>query len=230
MTVQQIIDRVWSNYEHGMPSNDSRLRPRYIYELLKSGRSTLVKRELKKRNTPSDWVYQSLKCVTMEKVPIQECPCIPPVGCNILRSKYKLPQPIFMNNPLRSVTSLDGSVEYSPTTWDELKYSSSNTYTAGRPEYFVRDGYLYITDKKTDTTVFVSGVFHDPVEVGRFNNYCEDECFSALDQEFPMPEDLIGPMIELSFREGGMFIQSREDRKADATDAYIQDSVQGGQR
>ena len=51
------------------------------------------------------------------------------------------------NHLIQSVTTLDGSVIFSEISWTEKKYKSANKYTANKPDYYIRNNYLYITHK-----------------------------------------------------------------------------------
>ena len=94
MKIGEIVQRVQSLYSKGVHSDDSRLSARHIYNKLLTVRARLISQEAKKKQKISQWNYQTISCIELIKVPAHECPCLPPIGCDMLRSKYKLPKPL----------------------------------------------------------------------------------------------------------------------------------------
>lgn len=226
MITSEIIQRVQSLYSKGVQSDDSRLTPRHIYNKLLTVRSKLVSQKAKKHQKINQWNYQTIPCVEMIKAQKYECPCIPPLGCDIYRSKEKLPKPLtnLQTHLLDSVTTIDGSIVYNEIGWVEAKYKSSNRYTSNKPDYFIRNEYLYVIQKKGASVIAVTGLFEDPYEVYIFPSVCDDceecnTCSSPLDLEFPIDDDMIDTLIEMSLQELVIgFSQSREDITNDASD------------
>ena len=212
MLIKELIQRVLSLYSKGVHSDDSRLTHRHIYNKLLTVRAKLVSLEAKKKRKINQWNYQTLPCVELIKVPIHECPCLPPVGCEILRTKYKIPKPItgVSNHLIQSVTSLDGSVIYKETLWDKKKYQKGNKYTQFAPDYFIRNEYLYITYKNGPKIIQITGIFNDPLQATDFPSYCPstpcvtgncEDCKSFLDKDFPIENDMIEDLITISVEE-----------------------------
>lgn len=228
MTIGEYIQRVQSLYSKGIQSDDSRLSSRHIYDKLLSVRSKLLSQKLNKKQKISQWNYQPLRCVEMESVPLAECPCLPPIGCTIYRSKNKLPKPLvdLTKHMISSVTSLDGRLRFEEVNWKELKYKSGNKYTSKKPDYFIRDGYLYISKITEDIPIilYVEGLFEDPVEAYEFVSYCDDSdselCYNIKDLEFPFDLDSKDTLIEIAANELiGVFNQSLEDRTNNSQDS-----------
>jgi hypothetical protein len=209
MLIGELIQRIHSLYAKGVHSDETRLMSRHIYNKLLSVRSVLLYRKLNSRQKISQWNYQTLSCVEMVTVPIQDCPCIPPLGCYILRTKHPLPKPLtkYTKHLIKSVTSLDGQTIYAEIDWEDKKYKADNKYTAKKPDYFIRNKYLYITTTKYPEVITITGLFQDPLEVEAFPSYCcndavkPETCISVYDKEFPIDDELIDPMIELCFKE-----------------------------
>jgi len=87
MKINELIQRIQSLYSKGVQSDDTRLSNRHVYNKIKTVRSKLVSQEAKKKQKISSWNYQPIPCIELIKVDAHDCPCIPPVGCKILRSK-----------------------------------------------------------------------------------------------------------------------------------------------
>ena len=94
MIVKELIQRVQALYSKGVKSDDSRLSSRHIYNKLLSVRARLISQEAKKKQRISQWNYQTIPCIKMIEVPAHDCPCLPPIGCKILRSEHKIPSPL----------------------------------------------------------------------------------------------------------------------------------------
>lgn len=234
MTVKEIIQRVLNLYSKGTPSDDARLTERHVYNKLLTVRSRLITQELNRRRKVSNWNYQVLPCVELIEVPLHECPCLPDVGCKILRTKHKLPKPLVNHSThiISNVSSIDGSITYSETTFENKKYSRGYKYGKIKPDFYVRNGYIYITYRQGPRIITITGLFEDPVEVESFPSYCSEhnnqpnvQCYSILDTEFPIEADMIDVMIELSIQElVNMFSQIPEDRSNNSADSPIENT------
>ena len=125
MIIEEAIARVQSLYSKGVESDDSRLRPRHIYNKLVSMRSKLMFQKANKRQPFSRWSYVVLACVEVVEAPQTECPCLPDLGCLFYRSKYPIPEPIHgLYGPLiKPISTLDGSQHFSLVQWESAKYS-----------------------------------------------------------------------------------------------------------
>lgn len=210
MVLKEIIQRIQSLYSKGVQSRDSRLSSRHIYNKLLTVRTRLLSEESNKKQKISNWNYQTLSCVELIKVPLHECICIPSNGCEILRSKYKIPKPLTgMNNHIISnVYSIDGSIKYSEVSVLEKKYSKGNKYTKFKPDYYIQNGYLYITQSlRGPKIISVEGLFEDPVTARLFEQYCENDCdecnncVSPMDLDFPIDSDRIDIIVEFAVKE-----------------------------
>lgn len=225
MNIREAIDRVQALYSKGAASDDTRLSKRHIYSKLKSARALLLRREYNKYKKLSDRNIEYLECVRMIKAEPYECPCVPPTGFQILKSGCEIPRPISSTAGahIASVTSLDGSYIFSPTTWEEKKYKAGNKYTSGTLDYFFKNGYLYITSRELIPAVTVAGIFEDSES---FNcDYCCDEdlypkdCTSLLDKEFKVDAHLMEPIVQLAVEELiNIFAKIPEDKENDSTD------------
>lgn len=232
MLVKELIQRVQSLYSKGVQSDDSRLSERHIYNKLLSVRSRLIFQKVNKRQKINQWTYQVLPCVKLVEAAKHECPCIPTGNCKILRTELPLPMPISSldKHIIQSVTSLDGNIVFDESTFESEKYGAGNKYTSTKPNFYIRNGYLYITDRTGLEVITITGLFDDPVEAGNYASFCEDvcpecNCKSAMDMEFPIDSDLIEPLVEISIQELiVLFSQMREDQTNDARDNLIQES------
>mgnify|MGYP000294406911 CR=1 FL=1 len=218
MTIGEIIQRVQSLYSKGVESDDSRLSSRHIYNKLLSSRSKLISQKANKKQNISSWNYQTLPCVNLIKVPAHECPCFPPVGCEVLRSEYKLPDPIsgLSGVLIKSVTSIERSLKIDAITINAVNSQKGNKYTSKKTNYFIQDGYLYITTPTNLKVVSIIGLFEDPIDAISYCNSCTGciNCLNYKEEEFPISSDLVDALIELTVIE---VIQIFSKRIEDAT-------------
>lgn len=224
MILRELIQRIQSLYSKGVHSDDSRLTSRHIYNKLLTTRSRLISQVAQKKQKVSQWNYQTLPCVELIKVPAHQCPCIPPIGCDILRSKYKLPKPLsgLSGSLIQNVTSIDRSLKINEVSINALNSQKGNKYTPAKISYFIQEGYLYISTPSKIEVVSVIALFEDPIEVKQFKNLCDTDtppCVNYLEEDFPIDNDLIDALIELSVQELlQVFSQGTEDRRNDSGD------------
>ena len=236
MLVKEIIQRVQSLYSKGAASDDSRLTSRHIYNKLLTLRSKYVSQQAKKKQKINQWNYQTLPCVEVVEAPVHQCPCIPSIGCDILRTKYQIPKPLsdLNNHLISSVTSLDGTLIFSEIQWEEAKYKSHSKYTSKKPDYFIRDGYLYITGLTQKLRhlkiITITGLFEDPVAVHNFPSHCgneeiEENCLSPLDMEFAVDNEFLDFMVtEASEELVTFFGGQKEDLTNDTKDNIVEEN------
>lgn len=233
MLNKEVIQRIQNLYSKGVKSDDSRLTSRHIYNKLLSTRAEILRQTLNKKQKISDWVYQTLSCIELIEAEIHECPCIPPIGCKILKSRYPLPAPITSMDyhGINSVTSIDGNVSYSYTTWEAKKYKKASKYTSANPDYFIKNGYLFVTHKSGPKILSITGLFESPLDVYTFMSYCDEDCVDCeqcvaySDLEFPLDSSMLETVIQIAVQELiGLFNQNREDQTNNTKDNLNQES------
>lgn len=207
MKLNEIIQRVVQGYTNGVPSDESRLSWRRAYSALLSARNLLLSQEAKKRQRVNRWNYQTL-CVEMMNAPLNECPGLPAIGCTILRSKLPLPRPLtdYGRHLINSVASFDGNTVFSEIEYEAKKYQSGNKFTSTKPDFYVRNGYIYITTKSKPSIIMVEGVFENPLLAQDFPSACGENpytCIPYLERDFPVDSDMIPTIVELAIKELG---------------------------
>lgn len=223
MLIREAIARIKSLYNRGSASDDTRLSNRHIYSKLKSVRALLIKQSQDKLSKTSPWNVQVIPCLRMEISSPHDCKCVIPTGCMVLKSTCKIPKPIQtkLATGIESVSSLDGTILFTRTTWAKKRYKSGDRYTSKVSDYFIRDNYLYITHNTMLEWVSLSGIFEDPVDIEEFirNEECScgeeiDPCVKALDKELKMEDHLFEPTIQMATQELiQMFMPMHEDNE-----------------
>ena len=97
---------------------------------------------------------------------------------------------------------MDGDTLYSKTNWVKRRYKEGDKYTKNKPEYLIKDNYLFlIQTKKLLKFITIGGVFEKPIDAS-YSDACNDlECIHPYEQEFPIDGHLIDAVIQMASQE-----------------------------
>ena len=117
-TVSQIIYKVRTLIKQH--TDDSPYTDEFLYSLIKQETSVVMNQKAKKFYKISDWNYRCF-CVELELVNSHDCSCVP-IGCQVLRTKYKIPKPIVARNrPLLYLKTLgEKRIDIQPQNYIEM--------------------------------------------------------------------------------------------------------------
>lgn len=227
--IEEVINRVQSLYSKGVKSDDSRLSSRQIYSVAKGVRNTLLSNQIKKRQFISDWSYVIIKPLKMKKVSSLECTQFSHLGCDIYRTENKIPGILTHLNSyiIDWVMQLDSNYIIEPTTKQESLYNSGNKYTKNKYKYIIENGYIYINSSVSPKAVQIKFIPTDPIEAFDFGLKCvnHNTCLSNYEKEFYIEEDLLTPLIQMTFQECiEIFSQMKEDKTNNSSDSLKQES------
>ena len=204
---KNLIARVKADYSHGVTTDDTRLSDRLVYSILLMCRNELLTQKSDKKQSLSNWNYQTLSGIELEPVNPAECLGIS-IGCPILRSKEELPTILSDKSGymILIVSTIDGITVFSPINIRAVKFSSARKYTGNARQYFIQDGYLYVTGDTLLKVCAMTAVFADPLEADKFQNLCNDckdciDCTSNLDKEFVMDPGMHKVLVTLAVEE-----------------------------
>lgn len=184
-------------------SDDNGWSNRLIYFYLLRYRAKLIREKVLKGESLSHWNYQTIDCIPLKEVDLNECPCAPASGCTFLKTEYPIPKPL---NRLKSVTSIDGQITYTFVEWERLKSKINSRISAqSKTAYYTiktrKEGtYLYLYNDVHKKFITCSGVFENPLEVQYYPS-CNgeiDHCKKPLDQEFILDPDLLPVVYDLA--------------------------------
>lgn len=208
ISIGEIIQRVRSKIAASVHEDSLRLTSRHIYSILLSGRDLLLSQKSNKKQKISEWNFQTLPSVELERLSEGACEALGIFGCTVLRTKHRLPRPLenLSTELIQSVTSTDESVVFSKISRNSVRYMSGRKYTANTPKYFLSDGHLYLTNPRGAEMVKVVGIFADPLEAHKYPKFCDDcedceDCESNLDKDFHIDKQLARTLVELVFAE-----------------------------
>lgn len=224
LLVEEAIQRVQSMYSRGVQSQSTRLTSRHIYSCLLTARGTIISQKINKRQNISQWIYQTIPCIELIKVPVTECDCVISKGCFLLRSKYKIPKPLtsISGSAIQSVTTIDGMTRFDEISFHTRKFMAGNKYTSTQAAFYPKNGYLYLINRQELKAISLTQVCDDPIEAQIFPSFCDDTCKPCIDVlklEFPIEKDSERGLIQLAQEEAILlFKQMSEDRKHDSSD------------
>jgi len=191
-TKGDVISRVRSQIKAEV--QDAFVTDRYLYSLILKYAQVLMRRQdsankLIKFNS----VWQALPFVELIEVDKIEAECSGiQSGCTIKRTAHKLPT--FMEGywgPLiRTVSSIDGSIELNPTspgTYTSMTKTTSFKYNTTKYFWYLHD-YLYFPNIEWDA-IKIEGVFEG--DISKWNCDPKDDCIPLYLQNFYVPEFLL---------------------------------------
>lgn len=130
--------------------------------------------------------------VELEKVPADEC--APVEGCEILRTKCSLPQPVRNSTTLfdfvGDASFMNGYGKQDPSFIQDV---SANRFTGKKPKWYYMDNKIYIYNTTTIERIGVRGVFEEPSAV----NACAcdpADCLQDTD-DYPIALDLLNAIV-----------------------------------
>jgi len=157
-------------------------------------------------------------CLPMEEANFDDCSdCdIPSLSCKLFKSTISIPNIITSRwNYSGQVRAIDGTLidPFNLTQNRYKKYSISSKENQG---WFIKDNYIYIVgDNHIDLIVF-QAIFSDPTKVQELQP-CSDAgsstpCIKGSTTEFPLDDDLVRPLYQLTLEMLGMSQYFKEDK------------------
>lgn len=206
MTVKEAINGFLEmvSERQGKISQDTQWSYRLIYSYLLQFRARILSERKNKKQQHSRHNIQTIPCISLEKVDMNECPCIPASGCIFLKSKYPIPRAA--TNNYISVTSILGNKTYDYIRWENFDdmINSKNKVERTKPYYtiksFGKESHLYIYSDNDKEIVSATLIAENPLEVIGYPN-----CGKEVNICNPMDELFIIDMDTLQLIYGMMF-------------------------
>ena len=184
---------------------------RLVYNHLLGYRNKLIMEKMKDpKSSVSVLNYQTIPCVALDEISIEECPCQPAADFTFLRSVTPIPNFI---GDIKSVNSGVRSKGYDYVDWDNFRYKLNSRFEAERVQPYwtirkttvnnVTGNYIYIYNDIFREFVTVSAIFSDPLDVYKYPN-CNgevDKCLNVLDKEFIIDPQLKPLMFDLALNQ-----------------------------
>jgi hypothetical protein len=207
MNINQIVDTIADGFDKSL---DVMFKERLKF-CVKYYRATFIKQEIDKGNYHD--LFQHFIVVPLKKVDIVD-DCAIEMGCDVLRSVNKIPQPV-RNKGAKSfpfVGSVNGTVRFEQVSLENVRLKIASKYRQNRIYYDYRNEYLYVYNNLKLEFVGIKGVFADLDALREYQ--CNDgACYTDYDT-FPLPIDMIQRIIT-GLLTNELRIVSRDDKEVD---------------
>lgn len=184
-------------------TKDTHISRRFILEKGRSIVSTYLAQRLDSMDISLQYdIVSTIECIEMEPVEGIKCGVVDLVSCNnIMKSKNKLPKILNgrMGVAVISVTNLDGSYVFKPTSTLAFKNKLKNKYTRDKEAYFIiQDGYLLLPNSEVEyVRAEVITLYKEDVKDCDCNETENDgECNTVWDDVFVCPENILTMVID----------------------------------
>lgn len=116
------------------------------------------------------------------------------------------------------VFSIDGKVEFIPTTEHEYQYTVNRKFKDPyKKYYYFKDNKLVVCDPDVEE-VYISGIFKEPAKALLLDKAAvAPTCYFPLEDFFVCPQDLVGDVIDLTVQKyaGTIEVKAQEDENPD---------------
>ncbi len=201
-TLNKIVYEIRNIYK--LHADDSTLTNRLLAQYIKEARAKLLEEDISKGKIISDEFVQTLPCVEFERFQFEDACCDNPYEFEVcfMRSVRKLPATIQRNskNSIVAVQAVDLSKDYSETTHIRAKYNKHNRFIKHSTRWFLKDGYMYLTNTNEIKHLSISGIFSDPEETISFTTCSGNVCFD-WDSPYPMSAGMTKRVIDIVLQE-----------------------------
>lgn len=186
---------------------DPFLTSRFIYTLVIKYAKTLIRRaEGTNQLSKFSNLYRTIPCMELIEVDkIEACCGGISSDCPIKRTRLKVPGVMIARfGPLlRTISSLDGSIECFPTTpstYTSMTKTSSFKYNKRQYYWFINE-YLYFPDMEWEAIMF-DGIFEDDITHLTCPKGSGDMlCLNRQDQETPIPDFLFTEIEQMVIKD-----------------------------
>jgi hypothetical protein len=216
-SLNKLVYDIKNIYYGGFQSDDNQVSDRQVAYWINQDRATLLAQLLSVGKAIPDTLIQHLECVQLECLDPAEC-CEIDTCERVLRSTQRIPDTIHRNNrnTILSVSSPDKTVGFTETNYIRQRSNKHSKYTGHKPRWFIKNGYLYLTNTKELEYVSLSGIFDDPTEALLFTQCDGTPCWT-WDDEYPITNRLAGIITTKVLQEKlGLVQKALNDENNDA--------------
>ena len=206
-SLNKLVYDVKNIYYGGFQSDDAQVSDRQVAYWINQDRAFLTSQLMSAGKTIPETFIQHLECVQLECLDPAEC-CDIESTQKVLRSTQKIPETIHRNgrNTIFSVSSADHTIGFAETNSIRQRYTKHSKYTGGKPSWFIKNGYLYLTNSKELEYVSLSGIFDDPTEALNFIN-CDGVPCWTWDDAYPISSRMASIITKKILTERLRFVQ-----------------------
>lgn len=186
------LNEIAYSYAESVGKSDDIALVRRIKFSIKYYRALFIRQDFEKNPLSRDLLQRYVD--TLIKVDEADSDCVI-VGCEILRTKNKIPKPVRLKG---SLFYRIGAVPLNEPAWKEvdlgeLKYQRYNKFTSKAVFWYYINDYIYVITDKKFKYISITGVGLDPQK-------WYDKCLSSAncvsdDDEFPIPSDYLARIL-----------------------------------
>lgn len=201
MLIQDAIAR--AKKDIGVSSDDSTIGSRYVYSILKTVRSELLKQEIEKKGGAwANFPMQTLSKFELKKTDIAESTEYE-AGISLLKSVVPLPE--LMDTKSGKILSgifLPNGQQVDLTTYTAWRNNDNRRFQSKIPMAYIRDNHLVVVNYPVDTPklyVDVDGLYENPEDVDALNDKTctEQKCLYYPELPFYLPQYLEGRFFRI---------------------------------
>jgi len=221
MTIGNHISNIRGLIKH-YGRTDENYTDQFLYNLLNGEKNAVLEDTLMKQNHASEWYWKQY-CIRLIKTKAHNCDCVPTYldKCLVVRSEYKLPQPIAARNKSYLSFITIGGEQINLYTQEEwLRIVDLDEIKTKQLAGTIINGYLYIWNDPDLLLVKVHGVFADPTDWAEIPDCTgtAPTCFNIKSDDFGLDEDQKQGAYQLVFELLKLPIQLTQDVTNDSNE------------
>lgn len=153
-------------------------------------------------------LFRTIECFKLDEEETLKCGVHEFMRCDsLMKSRKKIPGLVFnrLGSSVVSITSLNGDIEFQPTTPKSYKNSKDRRYVQklGVKHFYIKDGFLYLPDSTVEyvTITYIPFDETEVEEVSQCGNETNEGCKSVWDYEFIVPDKLSEQVVTETIQE-----------------------------
>lgn len=216
LSLRKLVADIRNIADSGKNNYSFRISDEQMAYWISEVRAMLISQAISKRQDISDVWVQEIPCVELELVDSSDC-CIVATDCYILKTKQKIPITVetSSDNLILKVTKPTGDIIPKSNPF-EVKYNKYNKYTGNKHQWYLRNGYLYVTSELLLEYVNIFAIFEDPEDLADFSTcYNTIGCFN-WDSKYPVSLKMANDITNIVMQTKVMpFLQMPHDTSND---------------
>lgn len=217
LSLRKIVSDIRNIADSGKNNYSFRISDEQIAYWVSEVRSMLISQAITKRQDITDVWVQEIPCVQLELIDSSDC-CFITTDCPILKSIQKIPITVESNtdNLILRVTNPYGDIITKSNPF-EVKYNKYNKYTGSKHQWYLNNGYLYITSDLLLEYVNIFAIFEDPEELSNFTSCTNSVGCFTWDSKYPVSLKMANDITNIIMQTKVMpFLQMPHDTTNDA--------------
>lgn len=219
MTLNEIVDNIADPLNRTF---DVHFKER-IKSRIKTLSSVLIRRDVEKNGTSNHYIINIVVKLALKDLgTCNDFGELITTDCKVLTSINKIPKPIRqkLSNDFFYVGTVDGSIEFSQTNFENFNFTKYNKFTSKTIKYFVNGDYISIINNKRIKNIRLSYAFENFEQA---INYCKNSngnCYTE-DSEYPLSLDMIEIIIQQLLKENYITTNIEENERVEFNDENL---------